>query len=71
MYCSSLWRPYLLTDIELLERVQKKCILDDYTSCYKDFWGWNSYHMYIYDLADITFFVKSVKFPSNKFNIII
>ena len=26
--------------------------------------------MYIYDLADIMFFIKSVKFPSEKFNIL-
>jgi len=26
--------------------------------------------MYIYDLADITFFIKSLKFPTRKFNIL-
>ena len=35
VYCSQIWRPYLLTDIILLERVQRraiKLILNDYSS---------------------------------------
>ena len=67
---------YLLTDIELLEKVQKratKYILNDYTSCYKQRLPRLELLplMYIYDLADIMFFVKSVKFPSDKFNYLI
>ena len=38
LYCSLLWRPYLIKDIDLLERVQRratKFILSDYSSDYK------------------------------------
>jgi len=38
LYCSPLWRPYLLKDIDPLERVERcatKFILSDYTSDYK------------------------------------
>ena len=38
LYCSCLWKPYLLSDIELIEKVQKratKYILSDYNSDYK------------------------------------
>ena len=64
MCCSPLWRPYPIKDIQLLERIQlraSKYILGDYTSDYKT-------HliklnllslMYIYELLDILFFVKS------------
>ena len=74
MYCSCLWKPYLLSDIELLERVQRratKYIFNDYTSNYKERLLRLKLLplMYIYDLADIMFFIKSVKFPSEKFNI--
>ena len=38
MYCSQVWRPYLLRDIDKIERVQRratKYILNDFTSDYK------------------------------------
>ena len=38
LYCSCLWKPYLLSDIQLIEKVQKratKYILSDYNSDYK------------------------------------
>ena len=38
LYCSLLWRPYLIKDIDLLERVRRratKFILSDYSSDYK------------------------------------
>ena len=38
IYCSQLWRPFLIKDIMILERVQRratKFILNDYTSPYK------------------------------------
>ena len=75
MYCSCLWKPYLLSDVELLERVQRratKYILNDYTSNYKERLLRLKLLplMYIYNLADIMFFIKSVKFPSEKFNIL-
>ena len=37
-YCSQLWRPHVIKDITMLERVQKcatKYILNDFTSSYK------------------------------------
>ena len=70
-----LWKPYLISDIELIKKVQKratKYILCDYTSDYKsrlmrlDLLPL----MYIYDLNDIMFFINSVKFPSDNFNIL-
>jgi len=72
MYCSCLWRPYLLTDIDLLERLQRratKYILNDYTSGYKQRLLKLELLplMYIYDLTDIMFFIKSLKFPTDKF----
>ena len=75
MYCSCLWKPYLLSDIELLERVQRratKYILNNYTSNYKERLLRLKLLplMYIYDLVDIMFFIKSVKFPSEKFNML-
>ena len=75
MYCSPLWRPYLLKDIDSLERVQRhatKFILSDYTSDYKTRLKQLSILplMYTYDIADITFFVNSIKNPSPRFNIL-
>ena len=73
MYYSSLWRPYLLTDIELLEEykrgqpniiflmiilvVKSRLLRLELLQL-----------MDIYALADIMFFVTSVKFPSVKFD---
>ena len=73
LYCSSLWRPHLLEDIELLKKVQRratKFILNDYTSDYKTRLGMLPL-MYIYEIADILFFIKSLK-PTltDKFNIL-
>ena len=62
LYCSSLWRPHLLEDIELLKKVQRratKFILNDYTSDYKTRLGMLPL-MYIYEIADILFFIKSL-----------
>ena len=65
----------LVEDIALLERVQRrvtKFILSDYTSNYKDRLiqlGMLPL-MYIYELADIMFFIKSIKHPTDKFNIL-
>ena len=75
LYCSCLWKPYLLSDIKLIEKVQKratKYILCDYTSDYKSrLMRLNLLPlMYIYDLNDIMFFINSVKSPSDKFNIL-
>jgi len=61
LYCSPLWWPYLLKDINMLERVQRratKFILSDYLSNYKDrLIQLNMLPlMYTYEFADIVFF---------------
>ena len=73
-YCSPIWRPHLLKDINLLERVQKratKYILNDYTSDYKS--RLKSLQllplMYFFELNDIMFFIKSLQHPTDHFNI--
>ena len=67
LYCSCLWKPYLLSDIELIEKVQKratKCILSDYSSGYKLRLTRLKLLplMYIYDLADIIFLLNQLNF---------
>ena len=74
LYCSPLWRPHQIQHITLLERVQRrasKYILNDYTTDYKTrLIRLNLLPlMYIYELTDILFFVKSIQTPSNSFNI--
>ena len=63
-----------MKDILNLERIQcraTKYILNDYTSCYKD----RLINlrllplMYIFELQDILFAIKSIKSPTNQFNI--
>lgn len=74
LYCSQVWRPQLIKDIVLLERIQKratKYILNDYSSPYKcrliklDLLPL----MYIYELNDLIFFIKAYKSPTNFFDI--
>ena len=60
LYCSPLWRPYLLKDIDSLERVQRrvtKFILSDYTSDYETRLKQPSILplMHTYEIADIMF----------------
>ena len=71
LYCSPLWRPYLIKDIERIQRRASKYILGDYTSDYKTrLIKLNLLPlMYIYELLDILFFIKSYKSPINSFNI--
>ena len=73
-YCSIIWRPYLIQDIIKLESIQRratKFIMNDYTSDYKS----RLLHlnllplMYVFEITDIIFQVKSFKFPSASFNI--
>ena len=73
LYCMQVWRPHLMKDILNLERIQcraTKYILNDYTSCYKD----RLINlrllplMYIFE-QDILFAIKSIKSPTNRFNI--
>ena len=71
LYCSQLWNQYLLYDIAVLEQLQRRSTKFIYKSDYKT--RLIKLHMlplmYYYDLSDILFFVKSVKFPSSHFNI--
>ena len=67
-------QPYLLKDIILLEKVQKrvtKFILNDYTSNYKH--RLISLYllplMYFYELQDILFFIKNLQQLSDSFKI--
>ena len=75
VYCSQIWRPYLLKDITLLERVQRwatKFILNDYSSNYKSRLITLRLLplMMVYELYDISFFIKCLKCPMASFNII-
>jgi len=72
LYCSILWRPHLLKDIELIVKVQRratKFILSDYSSDYRPRLIQLSMLplMYIYEIADILFFIRN---PTDKFNIL-
>jgi len=74
MFCSLLWKPYLLKDIRQLEQLQRratKYILNDYSSNYKSRLLELKILplMYILDICDIMFFIKSLKSPTNAFNI--
>ena len=75
LYCSPLWRPYLLKDINSLEKVQRratKFILSDSTSDYKTRLTQLGMLplMYIFEIANIMFFINSIKNPSQRFNIL-
>ena len=75
LHYSPLWRPYLIKHIDLLERVQRrapKFILSDYSSDYKTRLIQLSMLplMYIVEIANNVFFVKSINNPSEKFNIL-
>jgi len=74
VYCSPIWRPQLIKDVTLLERIQWKAtkyILSDYTSTYKS--RLEQLHllplMYIYEINDLMFLIKSLKSPSDNFQI--
>ena len=74
LYCSPVWRPYLIKNIKNLEQLQSratKYMLSDYISDYKT----RLIHlrllplMYIFEISDILFFIKNFKHPTNSFNI--
>ena len=74
-YCSPVWRPHLIEDINILEKVQRratKCILQDYSSDYKvRLTTLNMLPlMMTYEIYDISFFLKSLTSPSPAFNIL-
>ena len=74
LYCSQVWRPCLIQDIILLERVQRratKYILNDYTLSYRTRLLKLEMLplMYIFELNDLLFFIKSLKNPSPHFDI--
>ena len=73
-YCSQIWRPYLPKDITLLERVQMratKFILNDFSSNYKSRLIALRLLplMMVYELYDISFFIKCLKHPTASFSI--
>ena len=75
LYCSQLWNPCLIKDIINMERIQRrstKYILNDYTSDYKTLLLKLKLLplMYLLDLSDVLFFIKSIKLPSDNFNIL-
>ena len=74
LYCSQLWRPQLIKDIQRLERIQcraTKYILNNYDLSYKQ--RLEQLHilplMYTYELNDLMFLIKTLKFPSAHFDI--
>ena len=72
MYGSVIWRPMLIKDIVLLERLQRrstKFILSDYGSDYKHRLIQLSLLplMMIFELQDYMFFIKNFKDPSSTF----
>ena len=74
LYCSQVWRPYLIKNINMLERIQRRAtkrILNDYQSSYRS--RLVTLHllplMYVYEMNDIMFFIKSYKQQSSHFNI--
>ena len=74
MYCSIDWRPNLIKDITLVEWIQRratKFILNDYNSSYFDRLKKLNLLplMYIFELNEVLFTIKSLKYPSSSFNI--
>ena len=74
LYCSQLWRPQLIKDIQKLERIQRratKYILNNYDLSYKQ--RLEQLHllplMYTYELNDLMLCIKSLKSPSGHFDI--
>ena len=74
LYCSSLWRPQHLMDITHLESVQRRAtrfIVDDKSMDYRDrLTKLNLLPLMMeYEIADILFFVNSIKTPHGHFDI--
>ena len=75
MYCTPILHPSLLKDIQNIKRIPHhaaKFILNDYDSNYKT-WLFILkllLLMYLFELQDILFTVKSLKYPTKGFNIL-
>ena len=74
-YCSVVWRPHLIKDITTLEKIQRrasKYILSDFSSDYKSrLTSLNMLPLMMQlELYDILLFIKSLKYPSESFNIL-
>ena len=74
MYCLQIWRPYLVQDIILFEKIQRqatKYLLNNYISCYRSRFIKLSLLplMYIFELNDIIFLISSLKQSSPHFQI--
>ena len=74
-YCSVIWRPHLIKDITTLEKIQRrasKYILSDFSSDYKSrLTSLNMLPLMMQlELYDILLFIKSLKYPSESFNIL-
>ena len=74
-YCSEIWRPHLLKDMQTLENIQRratKFILSDFSSDYKSrLLSLNMLPLMMqFELSDIMFFIKSLKEPSDSFDIL-
>ena len=74
LYCSSVWHPYLLVDIKYLECVQRRATKFIASNPLFDYRN-RLIHLNLlplmmeFEIVDIMFLVKSVKFPSGHFNI--
>ena len=73
-FCSVIWRHNLIKDISLIEQIQRratKFILNDYSSDYFDRLKQLNLLplMYTFELNEIVFTLKSLKYPSPSFNI--
>ena len=74
LYCSVVWRPHLLVDIKTLELVQRRATKFIVNSAGLDYrQRLIELHllplMMEFEMADILFLVKSLKYPSDNFNI--
>ena len=74
-YCSVVWRPHLIKDIITLEKIQRrasKYSLSDFSSDYKSrLTSLNMLPLMMQlELYDILLFIKSLKYPSESFNIL-